>query len=138
MAGVTKSPPELPFHPLCKPPRRKDLLKDLSLWVALGHCGLSPVPSVPEHICDRSSGQGGELLTRGMQQGGGRGSRGCLVSHALCLRRPFVLSNCVQGWPGAKQTHEAILCPDQNEMRLSRGPSPWEIQLGNPLSPLRH
>lgn len=44
----------------------------------------------------------------------------------------------MRGWPGAKQTHEAILCPDQNEMRLSRGPGPWEIQLGNPLSPLRH
>lgn len=43
----------------------------------------------------------------------------------------------MRGWPGAEQTQEAILCPDQNEMRLSRGPGPWEIQLGNPLSPLR-
>lgn len=61
-----------------------------------------------------------------------------LLAVLFASRRPFVLSNCVQGWPGAKQTHEAILCPDQNEMRLNRRPSPWEIQLGNPLSPLWH
>lgn len=85
MAGQTKSPQELPFHLLHKPPSPKDLLRAPSLWVVPGHCGLSLSPFCPCGTVTGAVVKEGKAVGSGYAEGGGRGVEGCLVSRALCL-----------------------------------------------------